>query len=915
MFRLALRNLWAYKRRLLTSGFAVVLGIAFLSGSFIFTDTLKGLFSDLFSSAVKGVDGVVRSERAFEGGRGEGGNGPYGDGRSALPISIVDQIKTVDGVAAANPAYQGYAQLINKKGKLVRTGGAPTFGYLWADDKELNAYKIFNGRPPQADNEVVLDRGLIKSSGYKVGDTVKINTNSPVQTFKVVGDATFGSSDSALGATGIFFTPKRGTELMGKAGEIQGVLVRAKPGVTEEQVVASIKTKVASMKSVSGAKLEVLTGAAYDKERQGFLNTVFSVINSFFTAFAVIALFVSVFVIANSFSIVMAQRNRENAMLRTIGAGRGQIVAATFVEALFVGVIASAVGLVAGVGVAALIRFLLGLLSGGGGLPSSGFKLLPRTIILGMGVGTFVTVGSAVLPALRASRVKPLAALRESTLDRSGTSKVRIVLGTLVLAFSMAILLWGLQGSGTAGAVKIGVSTLFFLISTVFLGPILARPVAGTLGRRWYGFVIVVFGALVTLGGIAGFIITMIKQRSPAGISLGFSNLLVVLVGVYLVRTGLSSGSVSGRIARENSIRNPTRTSATALALTIGTAVVCGILVLSTSLTDTFKGVLEKSVKADYVVVSGSDNGFPKEAVDAVKKAPGLVSSSGSRRTSVRFLVRPATVGVIDSANIANLVKLGKVEGDFGALSQIDTIAIDQKSAKENNLKIGDTLNPRFTTGVTAKLKIVATYDNAEGFGNVYYLIDNKTGEKYDPSETENFLYVKSDGKDPKVFQKAVEKALEPFPAATLKTKSQFATDQIGQLQQFLAVIYALLLLAIIIAILGIANTLRLSIFERTREIGLLRAIGQGRDQTRAMIRWEAIVVATFGTVLGIVIGTGFGSALVHVLGKDGSVKLAVPYAQVGGLALVASIVGLFAARKPASDSAKLNILQAIATE
>jgi putative ABC transport system permease protein len=914
MFRLALRNLWAYKRRLLTSGFAVVLGISFLSGSFIFTDTLKGLFSDLFSSAVKGVDGVVRSERAFEGDRGGGGNGPYGDGRSSLPINIVDQIKSVDGVAAANPAYQGYAQLINKKGKLVRTGGAPTFGYLWADDKELNAYKIFSGRPPQADNEVVLDRGLIKSSGYKVGDTVKINTNSPAAEFKVVGDATFGTSDSALGATGIFFTPKRGTELMGKAGEIQGVLVRAKPGVTEEQVVASIKTKVASLTSVSGAKLEVLTGTAYDKERQGFLNTVFGFINNFFTAFAVIALFVSVFVIANSFSIVMAQRNREMAMLRTIGAGRGQIMAATFVEALFVGVIASAIGLAAGVGVAALIRLLLGAL-GGGGLPSSGFKLLPRTIILGMGVGTFVTVGSAVLPALRASRVKPLAALRESTLDRSGTSKVRIVLGTLVLAISMGVLGWGLQGSGTPGAIKIGIATFFFLISTVFLGPILARPVAGTLGRRWYGFVIVIFGVLVTLGGVAAFIFTMIKQRSPAGISLGFSNLLVVLIGVYLVRTGLSSGSVSGRIARENSIRNPTRTSATALALTIGTAVVCGILVLSTSLTDTFKGVLEKSVKADYVVVSGSDNGFPKEAVDAVKGAPGLVSSSGSRRSSVRFVLRQATVGVIDSANIANLVQLGKVEGDFAALSQIDTIAIDQKSAKENNLKIGDTLNPRFTTGVTAKLKIVATYDNAEGFGNVYYLIDNKTGEKYDPSETENFLYVKSDGKDPKAFQKAVDKALEPFPSASLKTKSQFATDQIGQLQQFLAIIYALLLLAIIIAILGIANTLRLSIFERTREIGLLRAIGQGRDQTRAMIRWEAIVVATFGTVLGIAIGTGFGSALVHVLGKDGSVKLAVPWAQVGGLALLASIVGLFAARKPASDSAKLNILQAIATE
>jgi putative ABC transport system permease protein len=911
MFRLALRNLWAYKRRLLTSGFAVVLGISFLSGSFIFTDTLKGLFSDLFSSAVKGVDGVVRSERAFDGGRGDGGGGPYGDGRSFLPINIVDQIKSVEGVAAANPAFQGYAQLLNKKGKLVKTGGAPTFGALWADDSQLNAYKILNGRPPKADNEVVLDRSLVKATGYKVGDTVKVNTNDRANKFLVVGDATFGSSDSALGATSIFFTPKRGTELMGKADEIQGVLVRANPGVTEDQLVASIKTKVASLNSVSGAKLEVLTGTAYDKERQGFLNQVFSVINYFFTAFAVIALFVSVFVIANSFSIVIAQRNREMAMLRAIGAGRSQIMAATFIEALVVGIVASAIGLLAGVGVAALIRFGLGQLSGGSGLPSSGFKLLPRTIILGMGVGTFVTVGSAVLPALRASRVKPLAALRDSTLDRSATSRVRIAVGSLFLVSSAIALFLGMSNSGGDGALRVGISAGLFLVATVFLGPILARPIAGTLGRRWYGFVIIAFGAIVAVAGVAAFFFVAVKQKSPIAVPL----LVLVVAGVYLVRTGLSSGSVSGRIARENSIRNPTRTSATALALTIGTAVVCAILVLSTSITGTFKGALEKSVKADYIVTSGSDNGFPRKVIDAMKATPGVVATSGLHRTRVQFLLRQASIGIVDSANIASLVKLGTVEGDFSALTQPDTIAVDQKSAKENNLKIGDTLTPKFPTGTSAKLKIVATYDNAEGFGNVYYLVDNATGEKYDTRETEDILYVKSDGKNGKAFQKAVDASLAPFPAASLKTKEQFATDQIGQLQQFLAVIYALLLLAIIIAILGIANTLRLSIFERTREIGLLRAIGQGRDQTRAMIRWEAIVVATFGTVLGILIGTGFGSALVHVLGKDGSVKLTVPFTQVGGLALLASIVGLYAARKPASDSAKLNILKAIATD
>ncbi len=910
MFKLALRNLWEYKRRLLTSGFAVVLGISFLCGSFIFTDTLKGLFSDLFSSAVKGVDGVVRAEEGFDLGNG---GGPYDDGRSLLPINIVDQIAQVDGVVAAAPSYTGYAQLINKKGKLVKTGGAPTFGQLWIDDNQLNAYKILNGRPPAADNEIVIDRSLVSTTGYKVGDTVKVNTSGPITEFKVVGDATFGTSDSALGATTVFFTPKRGTELMGKAGLIQTVLVRGEPGADEAALVTAVQASLASTKSVSGAKLEVLSGSAFDKEQQAFVNTIFKFINYFFTAFAVIALFVSIFVIANSFSIVIAQRNREMAMLRAIGAGRRQVVAATFIEAFFVGLIASAIGVIAGLGVAWLIKFGLNKTSGsdGSGLPSSGLKLLPRTVLTGLIVGTLVTLGSAVLPVIKASRIKPLAALRESSFDKSAQSKARLVFGALFLAASMTMLFVGLGGKGGTGARNVGFSAGLFLLTTVLLGPIVAKPIAGTLGRKWYGWIIIAFGGVTAIAGLAGTVYSLTKQTWPGVIG----GPILVLAGVYLVRTGLLSGSVSGRIARENAVRNPTRTSSTALALTIGTSVVCAILVLSTSLTETFRGALDNSVKADYVVASGTDFGFPAEVDDILRATPGVESTSGYRTTRVKFLLRERTVGIVNPKEFGSLVDLGDVKGDFTSLSTKGTVAIDKKSASDNNLKLGDSLKPQFTNGTRTDLKLVAIYDNAEGLGNVYYLIGNVTGDAYVPSEVENFLYVKTDGKDSKAFEKAADTALAPFPAAELQTKKKFADDQIGQFRQFLALINALLLLAIIIAILGIANTLRLSIFERTREIGLLRAIGQSRDQTRAMIRWEAIVVATFGTLLGIVIGTGYGAALVRVLGKDGSVKLAVPYPLILGLALLASIVGLYAARKPAKDAAKLNILKAIATD
>ncbi len=925
MYKLAFRNLWAYKRRLLTSGFAVVLGVSFLCGSFIFTDTLKGLFSDLFSSSVKGVDAVLRAEQGFDLGN-EGG--PYDDGRSLLPIELENKLRAIPGVAAIDPVYSGYAQLLNKKGKLVRTGGAPTFGSLWADDDQLSAYKIFSGRPPVADNEIVLDRGLIQTTGYKVGDTVKVNTSGPVVEFKVVGDATFGTSDSALGATAVFFSPKRGTELMGKAGQVQGFIVRSDDGLTQRQLVRNIKAATSSETSVTGAKIDVITGLAYDAEQQSFVNTIFKFINIFFSAFAVIALFVSIFVIANSFSIVVAQRNREMAMMRALGASRSQVVGATFLEALLVGLIASVVGIICGFLVAWLIRFGLNFASGsdGSGLPSSRFKLLPRTIIVGMLVGTLVTVLSSVLPVIRASRIKPLAALQAVALDRAGSSKIRLAFGALCTLISAVFLGVGLSGSGGTGARNVGVSAGVFLLATVFLGPLAARPVAGALGRRWYGWVIAVFGVFflpaATFGtlGLVGWAGKALGDDFSYWKLLGFVISLCLvptafMAGYTLVQTGLQANGVTGQIARENSVRNPTRTSATALALTIGTAVVCAILVLSQSLKGTFRGGLENSVKSDFVVASGTDFGFPIEVESLIKSVPGYVASSGERFTRIKYNDKERTLGIVDETGIGKVVDLGDVQGDITQLALPDTIAVDLKSATDNSLSVGDKLAVTFPSGAASSFELVAIYDNAEGLNNIYYLIGRANGDLYSPTEVSNLTYVKTDGKDPKAFQAAADKALEQFPAAELKTKKQFADGLVGQFNQFLGLINALLALAIIIAILGIANTLRLSIFERTREIGLLRAVGQSRQQVRAMIRWEAIVVATFGTILGMVIGTGFGSALVRVLGKDGSVKLTIPWVLILGLTLLASLVGLYAARKPAKDAAKMNILRAIATD
>ena len=981
MLRLACKNLWAYKKRLLTSALSVVLGISFLCGSFVFTDTLKGLFSDLFSSAVKGVDVQVRQTKAFG---GSADDGPYNDGRSPLPVSLLGTVRKVPGVAVAEPRIEGYAQALNSKGKLIKGGGAPNFGYVWIDDPELSEYRLFSGKVPVADDEIVIDKGLVKTGKFKLGDSIKVNTVSGLRSFRLVGDVTFGASDSALGASAIFFNQRVGQELLLKPGFAQSFLIRGEPGTSQGTLAKAVAASLKGISFEGLTKVEAITGKKLESEQLSFVNIIFGFINTFFTAFAVVALFVSIFVISNSFSIVVAQRTKEMAMLRTLGASRGQILGSTFAEALAVGVLASAVGVGAGLGVALIIRLLLETF-GGGGLPSAGLVLKPRTVFLGLGVGTLVTVLAAIAPAIKSSRVKPLAALRETSIDNADSSPVRLRAGLALLAVSLLFLGIGLNGAVLGkflgltfdGPLNVGVSAAAALIAVIFLGPILAKPLAGALGRPWFGWVIVAFGAVVGFGSVPLVVLAVRAAAKQSGsklvtglvggvlggavfygvwsiwaarrdrkivkvdekiyanqwkatlmsaVLLGLSQAspllalagLCLVCGRYLILTGRSAGTTSGRIARENTIRNPTRTSATALALTIGTALVSAILVLSQSLTQTFRGAVDNAVRGDYVVASAaSDTGFPSSVQQEIRSVPGVKATSSLRfeRMKFGFPARERTIGGIDPEEFDKLVNVGRLQGSLQTLAGPNTVALAKKTATDQGLKIGDSIRPTFKNGRRGTMKIVATYENAEGLGNLYYLTSARTLNSYVPKSTIDFLYVSTDGKNNKVVEAAADKALANYPAAEFQTKKKYADAQVAQFQQFLAIVNALLLLAIIIAILGIANTLRLSIFERTREIGLLRAVGMSREQIRAAIRWEAIVVATFGAVLGVILGTGFGAALVNVLGNSGTLKLSVPFPYLIPLTLMASLVGLYAARKPAKDAAGLNILQAIATE
>ena len=898
MFKLAIKNLWEHKVRLLASALAVFLGVAFLSGTFVFTDSLRAVFDDLFSSIYKGTDVLVQSKQEID------SRSPEDTGRTRLTDQQLELVRKVPGVAAATGDVQGYAQVIDKKNKLVGRSGPPKYGYAWNDDPGLSVYKLFSGHAPQKDDEIVVDRGVIKSAKLKIGDRVKIASQKPTTLYTIVGDATYGTSDGALASTAVFFTQGEAQTLFAEPGRFDAIRARAAPGVNADELVKRVR---AAMRRDSN--IEVLSGKKATELFRALIGGFFDSFRTVLSIFAFISLFVGTFVIYNSFKIVFTQRTREMAMLRAIGASQRQILASTVIESFAVGLVASILGVLGGVGISLGLKALLAAI--GATLPSGPLILKPRTVVFGLMVGLVTTMISSMVPAFKASRVKPLAALRDVAVDRVGASRARKIAASVLYAIGAVTLVIGLGGKGTPGAKVVGLSAACVLLATIVIGPVIAKPLASAFGAPWFGWVVTVFGALVVVGGVI-VVVAAIANGKPAFV---INGVILAAIGVYLVKTGLAAPKTPGRIARQNAMRNPSRTSATALALTISTALVSALFVFSASITKTFSGALTSAIKADYLVTSANDIGFAADVNNKVAALPGVVDTSPVRFASFRLNFSTRSLGAVDPATLGGVLDLGKTTGSLDALSAKNTIAVADKSMKSNGWKLGDLLPITFANGQKASFKIVATYENAEGLSNTYYLTSIPSLDPFTNLKLDRLIYVKTDGKNPKAFKAAGETALFDYPTAKLQTKSEFKKEIVGQLNQVLGVILALLGLSMFVAIVGIANTLKLSILERTRELGLLRAVGMGREQTKSLVRWEAIVVATIGAIIGLVIGTAYGAAFVKVLGKDGSLKLGIPVGTIIGLALGASIIGLYAARRPAKRAAKLNILRAIATE
>ncbi|HTN81135.1 MAG TPA: FtsX-like permease family protein [Acidimicrobiales bacterium] len=846
MWRVTIRGLMAKKLRLLTTALAITLGVAFMAGTLVLTDTMAKVFDDLFADVNRGTDAFVRGETVFK--------SDFGDVRSRIPASLVTTVEGAPGVAAAEGSVQGYAQLVKANGKALSTGQAPNLGGSWGTVPELNPWRIVEGRAPVGFDEILIDKGAADRGDFKVGQRVKVLLKGPTQEFTIVGIARFGTVDSPAGASFVSFTINTAQQVLSEPGQIDSISAVAQPGVSQEQLAANIE-------KVVPANVQVLTGEQITKENQNDIKQNLRFFNVFLLVFAGVAVFVGMFIIYNTFSILVAQRNRELALLRAIGAGRRQVLTSVLVEGVVVGLIASIVGLGLGVLVAIGLTNVLSAL--GFDLPTGTIVVLPRTIIVSLLVGVVITVASALLPAIRASRIPPVAAMRDVAIDTSATSRKRIVIGIVLLVIGGLLLFRGLAKGGGSGAGQVGLSALVVFAAATVLGPVLARPVSRVLGAP-----------LPKLRGM------------------------------------------SGTLARENAVRNPRRTASTAAALMIGVGIVVFILVLAASIKQSIADITNSQLKADYIInTTGGFNsvGFSPDLAKRVGELPDVQSVSGMRFGAMQVEGSTKFVFAIDPTTIEDVFDFVDVVGNIEDLSEINTIAVDKDVAEKNGWTIGSTVDVTFASE-TAPMKIVALINGTKAPSNWGMGIPTYELHFSDQFDSQVFIKLKP-GADAASFEKQVDDILKDYPTAQLQTPDEFKASAASQVNRIVRIIYALLFLAIIIALLGIANTLALSIYERRHEIGLLRAVGMTRRQVRSSVRWESVIIALFGTALGLVIGIVFGAAIVRSLRSLGFTGFVIPLGQLLVVAVIAAIAGVIAAIQPARKAAKLDILASIATE
>lgn len=842
MLRTALKDVSQRKLRLLATGIAVILGVAFVAGTFVLTDTVGRSFDDLFASVNRGTDAVVRSAHKQ--------NGQFGNGtqRPQIPESLVSKVAAVPGVAHAVGGTEGYAQLIDKSGDAIGNPnqGPPTQGTTWTTVKSLNPFHVVDGHPPRGDHQVVLDKGSADKGHFHVGDKISLLTLKGRIHVVVAGIAKFGTADSPGGASISLFAPAAAQKLLGAPGQVDNIRVAAKPGVSQPQLVKRIdKVLPEGVQAVTGKKI---TKQDQDAIRQGL-----GFFTTFLLVFAVVSLVVGAFIIVNTFSIIVAQRTRELALFRAMGASRRQVLASVLVEAFAVGLVSAVIGL--GLGILTALGLKAALSAFGVDLPATGLLVKPRTIIVAIVVGVVVTLLSAILPARRAARVPPVAAMRDVAVDDSGQSRIRPITGLVLLGLAGALFASGIAGHDVK---VVGIAAGVLLVGLIFLGPVIARYLGSWLG-------------------------------SPVAALRG----------------------ITGRLARQNTARSPRRTASTASALGIGVALVAFITVFASSAKASVNHLVDNQFRADYVVASAAGK-VPEALVAKIDQSPQVGAVAAFRTAPVKVLGQ-SNVSDSDLAQLSQVMDLNVTEGDLAKVGR-DGIAISARKAKDKHLRLGSPVTVKFLDGSRRTFKVEALYKADSMAGPV--LLNEKGLASVARENSAQLLVVKrADGVEPAQLRHTLDRLTAPYPTAKVQDTAQFKNSQAKQVNGLLAFIYVLLALAVIIALIGIANTMGLSILERTRELGLLRAVGMSRSQTRSTVRLESVLIAAAGTVLGIALGVGLGVAVIKAIpSHNGLTEVAIPLSLVL-IFVLGLIVGVIAAVWPARRAAKLDVLRAIATE
>ncbi len=850
MVRVTLKGILAHKLRFVLTGVAVVLGVAFISGTLVFTATINKAFDGLFTNVYANTDAVVRQKEAF--------SGEFGPARGRIDRSLVPEVRRTEGVAEADGSVQGFAWVVKRDGEVLNqsTQGPPALGFAWIDSRDLSPFHLVQGTGPQAPNEVVLDKATAEKAEYRVGDRVRVSVGTGVSRYELAGVAEFGDADGLLGATSVLFTPATANRVFEAKDKVDEIVVKADSGVSEAEVVRNIRESLTGER-----KIEVLSGAEITTETQNDIKDQLGFFNTFLLVFGVIALIVGSFIIFNTFSIIVAQRSREMALLRAIGAKGGQVVRSVLFEALLVGVVASALGFVGGVLLATLVKAVLTAV--GLDLPTADITIPLNALVWSFVVGMIVTVVAAVFPAIRASRIPPIAALQRVGIDESAGSWKRIAGGIVITVIGIALLIAGLSADGGDGLPSVGLGAFVVFIGAAILGPTIARPISAVLG-------------------------TPIRRMK----------------------------GITGLLAEQNAKRNPKRTSATAAALMIGVALVCLITVFGASARASVRAGIDQSMKADYIVDSGGF-GFgtlPRVLEEQLRATPGVELVSGTQYGPIKVNDSVNNVLGVDPTVVDQLFDLEVSEGSLEAL-QVDGIAVQRPVAEDKDLKVGDDVRVLFPQGGSRTFTVRALYDQTRVPQIPAYVINTEAFVANYPNVFDLSIYVQTEGGPTPQNRAALEQTMKQFPVGELQDRAEFKAAQSAQIEGFLTFVTALLLFAVLIAVFGIANTLGLSIIERTRELGLMRAVGMTRRQVRSLVRWESVIIALLGAFLGIVIGVAFGWVIVSALSNEGIDEFRAAPTRLAIIFVVAALFGVLAAIWPARKAAKLDVLQAISTE